>query len=123
MTVPGWLFDELADAVADPAELRACLEAWSRLLAGFDVMRYRELRAVGAGSWESYALGKAVHGGYWRSAVQVDPHLACRQPGGYACPACTAQRLDVSRQRLAAMRKRGEVEFIGVAPRVFYRVP
>jgi hypothetical protein len=143
--IPAWLFDELADNVTDPDELRVRLEAWNELLDGavddpaygayLDALdrahgwtvqriefmdRYRELRADGAGSWEGYALSKTVRSGHWKATEPVDPHAACRQPDGYCCPACAAEILGVSRQRLANLRKAGELQTIGVAPKVFY---
>jgi hypothetical protein len=46
----------------------------------------------------------------------VDPHLACRQRNGYMCPKCAAELLGVSPQRLAGMRRKGEVETVGMTP-------
>ena len=63
MSIPPWLFDELADHIADDRELVACAEAWESLLAGaeelepmpprdgrapFDARRYAELQRGGA---------------------------------------------------------------------------
>jgi hypothetical protein len=45
----------------------------------------------------------------------VDEHAACRQPDGYCCPACAAEILGVSRQRLAGLRKAGKLEPIGLS--------
>jgi plasmid stabilization system protein ParE len=80
VSIPPWLFDELADHVTDRDELIAHARAWSALLAGadeavrspragraagapLDMPRYRELRARGVGA---VPFDKQQRSGFWR---------------------------------------------------------
>jgi hypothetical protein len=75
MSLPPWLFDELADNSDDRDDLISRAIAWEGLLAGaeevprgsvFDMWRYRELRAKGVGT---APVGVWVHTGFWRPVV------------------------------------------------------
>jgi hypothetical protein len=46
--------------------------------------------------------------------VEIEPHAGCRKADGYCCATCAAEILGVTRPRLAAMRRRGEIDSIGL---------
>ena len=77
MSIPTWLFDELADHIADDRELVARVEAWASLLAGaeelepaplpedwvpFNARKYAELQRRGA--------PKTGRSGFWKRVVE-----------------------------------------------------
>lgn len=81
MSIPPWLFDELADAVVDNAELCACAEAWDGLLDGavelhgkpysrprFDLALYRELRAQGVRPAAEYVQQRTD---FWQPTIDA----------------------------------------------------
>ncbi len=93
MSLPYWLFDELADHVEHDTDLRARLNAWDELLADceeldphedaitrnahddagdkprrLDIARYRELRAIGVPAAAFYEQQRTD---FWRPAIRV----------------------------------------------------
>lgn len=124
MSLPPWLFDQLAGATPDNAELRARAIAWDGLLAGaeeaashpegerhpvpaLDFDRYRQLRYRGV-PYAAFYQQQRVD--FWRPII---PTPAADETY-YARPRTAATITGLSTSALAAMRRRGELRSVGM---------
>jgi hypothetical protein len=174
VSLPPWLFDELADRLEDDRELLARATAWSELLEGaeevdleleahrardaellaewnrrrarwglppatelpgmwrgegVDLERYRKLRAraypglrvdllpdgtIDAPGWP--ARGDTEHTGYWPSTVEIEPDETVYVNASTAVPI-----LEISTQKVYALRRRGELRSIGMTATEYKR--
>jgi hypothetical protein len=121
VTLPTWLFDELADRITDRRQLVALARAWAELLDGaeevapFDAARYHELCDLAHPAAGTF--GKTQRTDFWPALVEPP----APDETYYLTPARAAEISGLSTQRLAAMRRRGALRSIGMTPTEYAR--